>query len=300
MKKNDSQSKKKRKWAAVGIIAAVIVIAAAVLVLILKGKDDTANQMFEGKGTQSDPYLIKDLDDLRKLRDTVNLGNDDFRDQYFLQTADIDLAQIDNWTPIGIFDSGLYFYGIYDGGNHAIDHLNIDAPKSQGSGNAGFFGQLGGTVCNLEIASGYVKGTCVGAITSHSASENARIINCINRANVRGESRAGGIADNFSAGLIANCANYGNIVADDEGYAASIVSYNAKYIYCCYGKENATTSNFTGMGEYIGEGNTVETSVLNDNIPILNDLFNLEDINISPWEADNEGTAVETEAVTEK
>lgn len=58
-----------------------------------------------------------------------------------LQTADIDLAGIDDWDPIGNYaiSSGYYFNGIYNGNGHTISNLRIRG----GRGNNGLFGTVG-------------------------------------------------------------------------------------------------------------------------------------------------------------
>lgn len=78
---------------------------------------------FEGQGTLEEPYLIQNKDDLKTLRDLVNAG-ESFEDIYFLQSEDIDLEG-EEWIPIGIFGTGNYFAGIYDGGAHCIMNLLV-------------------------------------------------------------------------------------------------------------------------------------------------------------------------------
>lgn len=177
---------------------------------------------FEGEGTVDAPYLIENIDDLICLQEQVN-GGTSFSESYFLQTEDIDLHSIENWTPIGIFDTGRYFYGIYNGGGHKILNLTISSDS-----NAAFFGVLGGTVMNLEIASGEIQGSCVGSIASHAAAPTATIINCMNSASIYGE-RTGGIADNFE-GIIVSSYNFGTLNGIQSG---GIVSFDCTYVIGC-------------------------------------------------------------------
>lgn len=188
----------------------------------------------KGEGTQTSPYLIDSLETLVSFRDSVNSGNS-FENCYILQTKDIDMNPIDNWEPIGVYDSGCYFLGNYDGGGHVVQNLYITRTD-----NCGFFGALGGSVTNFGIESGEISGSCVGGIASHSTGDRAEITNCYNKADVVGTSRAGGIADNFN-GIIINCWATGAVEAEESG---GIVSYDsAKMIeFCYYGKDTEADS----------------------------------------------------------
>lgn len=177
---------------------------------------------FAGRGTKADPYVISSAEDLAALAELVNSG-EHFEGTYFVQEADVDLAGLE-WTPIGEFGTENHFDGLYDGDGHCIENITI----TQG-GNCGLFGQLGGTVMNLGIESGEIDGACVGGISSHAGTGDARIVNCYNKATIQG-ARAGGIADNFN-GKIVGCWNAGALSGDATG---QIVSYGALYMSCCY------------------------------------------------------------------
>ena len=176
--------------------------------------------MFDGTILSS--YEISNKEDLRKLVSDVHKGNS-FKGFVFVQTCDIDLDN-EVWLPIGIYESGKYFEGTYDGKYHTIRNINISGERGTSAGNVGMFGYLAGTVKNLTIESGLFEGNCVGAIASHG-SKTAKIINCINKASVNG-GRAGGICDNFQGSVI-NCFNYGTINGVENG---PCISYNASYV----------------------------------------------------------------------
>lgn len=111
--------------------------------------------IFGGDGTESNPYKINFADDLQKLADAVNRGND-FAEKFFVLTADIDLSG--NWTPIGYhIDDGdkKPFRGTFDGCGHTINNLTIDKP----SGDClGLFGYSGGTIKNCSVSNVTVSG----------------------------------------------------------------------------------------------------------------------------------------------
>ncbi len=83
---------------------------------------------WEGKGTESSPYLIKTASDIEDLRDKVNKEGFSFDDTYFQLAEDISLP--DGWKPIGATKNGRVdlqggenlnaFSGTLDGNNHTV------------------------------------------------------------------------------------------------------------------------------------------------------------------------------------
>lgn len=171
---------------------------------------------FEGMGTFDYPYLIKSEQDLVNLSQAVANGND-YSYVYFAQDADLDMGNIQDWIPIGEFESGHYFRGIYDGRGNVIKNITCE-----NKGNVGLFGQLAGCVCNLGIVDCRFSGSCVGIVSSHSFGERAMIINCYTDSDVSGY-RAGGIADNFY-GRIINSVSYSNCNGMEVGAGISYSS----------------------------------------------------------------------------
>ena len=94
-----------------------------------------------------------------------------------------------------------------------------------------FFGSLGGKVVNLKIISGHIEGRVAGAIAGQAVGENAVIANCINYANICGNSAAG-IAGEFYQGTIANCINKGTI-SGDTSYGIVAIDNDVK-VYSSY------------------------------------------------------------------
>ena len=232
---------------------------------------------FAGEGTAREPYLINTVEDLAYLSKSVNEGNV-YKGVYFLQTADLDMADYGIWTPIGKYGGNFAFSGIYDSDGHRILNITIGDPAAPE--NVGLFGILDGTVCNLGIESGTISGSCVGSIASHSASDKAVIANCYNRASVYGTGRAGGIADNFSGGRIICCANSGQV---DSGTVGSITSYTAREVYGCHGTGELINGNFRGTlkNQYIED--VIDFSTLNSDLAKAKDLYDLKNIELKPW-----------------
>ncbi len=184
----------------------------------------TVSASEKADGTKASPYLIGSKEDLLAFAAAVNAGNG-FEGEYFLQTADIDLAGVE-WQTIGPYGTECSFLGTYNGGGHIIRNLSVTV-----GGNNSFFGQLGGTVMNLGLEGGTVSGACTGGITSHSSRPTAKIINCYSKITVNG-ARVGGIADNFN-GTIANCLSECELNADSAENVGGIVSYGAMSLIDC-------------------------------------------------------------------
>ena len=99
-----------------------------------------------GKGTEANPFLVRNIDDLIYLRESVLFENY-YIFQNVRQECDIDLSDASEyWLPIQSFS------GIYDGNGHTIS--NFDATKGTKKVKS-FFGYNGGTIenINLEIIS---------------------------------------------------------------------------------------------------------------------------------------------------
>lgn len=216
--------------------------------------EDTAG--LPGKGTKYDPYRIDSADALCRFRDNVNRGYS-YYGAYVRQTADLDLSEIENWVPIGIFGSGNVFEGYYDGAGHTISNLTIRAPGE----NVGLFGVLGGTVVNLGIPSGTIEGNCIGTVTSHAAHGGARILNCYSGVLLIGN-RVGGMADNFTGGTIRNCLFIGSFQspADNPTPACGgIAGYSGDVVDCFSTTADICSKDFTGkvtdsLGTFYKEG----------------------------------------------
>ncbi len=181
---------------------------------------------FDGEGTKEHPFLIKSYEDLSRFRDCVDIGLS-YRDYYFEQTEDIRFPEGQNWNGIGDVKGGRAFAGIYDGHGHCIYDIYCDEQY------AGLFSLLWGEVRNLGIESGSFKGEAIGSITSHGR-DGARIVNCYNKAQVTGDIRASGIADNFP-GEILFCWNFGKVSGTKSVTTlAGICSFGAGDVEYCY------------------------------------------------------------------
>ncbi len=194
---------------------------------IKKGRIEGIN----GNGSKINNYKIYNAEDFILFKDLVNSGID-FSQKQWEQKCDIDLAEYGEVDPIGIFDSEHYFWGKYNGNGYLISHLNMIR-----NDNCGLFGQLAGTVLNVQLVDGYIEGANIGSIASHSAPfSSPQIINCYSNVTLHGVDRTGGLVDNFGGGTVILSLYEGNI-ENTEGF--SLCSYDSGRIINSYAINNA-------------------------------------------------------------
>ncbi len=200
-----------------------------------------------GNGTEKQPYQITSAQDLALLADQVNKGNN-FKDKYFVMTADISLNETGNYndweeTPpenkwITIGAKGYPFSGKFNGNGYTISGMYID-----GYGNdLGLFGEIpeeavveNVNICDFSIKNSYASlQTCIGGIiaTNQGIINNCKsfggftgIVNCSNiceRTVYQADNTcywgynggAGGLVGRMRKGIIANCYNESRITAN--------------------------------------------------------------------------------------
>lgn len=114
-------------------------------------------------GNATDPIIIKTADELIAFRNAVNVDKNDYAGAYVQLGADIDLAGIGNWEPIGRHTGpssnantnyGTWFAGTFDGAGYEIKNLTIGTQENPaGYTYAGLFGVVAPTavIKNLGI-----------------------------------------------------------------------------------------------------------------------------------------------------
>lgn len=245
-----------------------------VLFLIL-GMNITAQSVWDGKreairngsGTENDPYLIENAQQLAWFVYTVNWDYAPWtNDQHFLLTNDINLnGSPDNqWIPIGAGPSASgskYFNGVVDGGFHKISGFYIDNDNAIGDKNsmwessfAAFFVQLGN---NATVKNLYLEGSVTNDMKSAGFSgKNGIFEYCVadvdvesDKSTVAGFVAMGNPTIEFSAnlgdikgyqgvggfigmnGIVRNCYNTGKIEGDD---AVGGIAGRSTEIVNCY------------------------------------------------------------------
>jgi len=134
-----------------------------------------------GTGTEADPFLISNAQQMAYFRDLVDSGNT-FQGQYVKLSNGIDLDDV-NFDPIGYgYESKKYmpdgktFNGIFDGGEHTISGLyqngwELGSQYSYSMAGGGLFASVvDATIKNLKIAYADIAMECVdmGVLVGYS------------------------------------------------------------------------------------------------------------------------------------
>ncbi len=157
---------------------------------------------FGGAGTETNPYLIKDAEDLANLADFVNEGNIKYNAAYYRLENNLDISDIEQWTPIGTFSNP--FKGKFNGNSKVISGLKYDDTTGT-SINIGLFGSIE----NAEIEKLGVIGININGYSNIGGivgiSSRSTISNCYTEGTVRGNDYCGGIVGSSAHSTILNC-----------------------------------------------------------------------------------------------
>ena len=163
-----------------------------------------------GAGTETDPYVISSVEDLKLFRDSVNAGKTKYNADgvYVVLGADIDLAGED-WS-VNIGDAcNTTFDGIFDGKGHTI--FNLTSTETEKSSD------------------GYVCTGLFGAIYGNAVIKNLTIENVTINASFTGNNAAAVVGFVYAGkGSIENVTVCGNIAINAEGIygVGAIIGYS--------------------------------------------------------------------------
>ena len=221
-----------------------------------------------GTGTESDPYLIYNQDQLAQV------GN--FLDQegvVFELKKDLDLSTwiaenspSQGWTPIGVETAP--FKGVFKGNNHTISGVFINRPTID---YVGFFGSISGaTVRDVVFKATYITGkNRVGAFVGYAYNNstiNNVTITVTGNSGVTGASWVGGVAGRIESSTISNSSYTGKLngTTTDVGGVAGYAS--ASTISGC--NTQFTLSGVSSVGGVAGNliGSTIQNTIATGNI----------------------------------
>lgn len=209
--------------------------------------------VFQGEGTQGDPYILRSVDDLVMLAGKVNNpkpGEEGYASAFYKLTSDVDLSGIADWEPIGK-DKQHAFSGSLDGsfvaGGSGEQHATIRNLSCSGSLDvAGLFGYVAGdkvSLKNLKFenvniggeARPYFAGALAGSIEWKKLSSNMITNSCaiegveVLSGSISG-ARVGGIVGEAKGTSAYMCSNF----ADIKGmYYAGGIAGRMDVILCC-------------------------------------------------------------------
>ena len=231
-----------------------------------------------GEGTAEAPYLINNVADLEKFRDSVNAGETKYNAPgvYVALGANIDLAGTDWSVNIGD-DCSVTFDGIFDGKNHTIKNLTSTetAQKDDGYICTGLFGAIGGdavvkdfTIENVNINTGDFTGNNAAAVVGFAYKATGSVENVtvtgninINANNVDGT----GVIVGYSYGgnlTVNGCKVEGNndSAVTGQAYVGGIIGYATKAVLSKNTVENidinATSCSAAGIAGIMNNGGT--------------------------------------------
>lgn len=192
----------------------------------------TVPKAFEGEGTKTSPYLIRNKEDFKKLNEAVFTYSQPYEGDYFLLTDDIDFQNASDFHGVGYGSNARYtlpfFSGDFNGGGHRIKGLSIKAYQVNADGTeledscynyAALFRIVGkyGSVHDIVIDKDndfkvYALG---GSVAGYVA---GRVYNVKNFADVNAwHGQTGGVVGQIaSTGSVSNSYNAGAVRGSDE------------------------------------------------------------------------------------
>lgn len=200
------------------LIALFLIVGQSVLLASVPWQG-SAEIWTKGSGTESDPYLIETPEHLAYL--SGNLST--YRNQYFLQTADIDLNAQNayTWRPIGSYSTynKNAFTGFYDGGNYQISNVSNCV-----------FGYVSFATIKNVVVTGQSNSPLIEIANS------ATITNCQNKSTVDVKF-AGVVKQVTGTTTLAECGNYATISTPyEESGNNGWFSYTRYYAGGCFAK----------------------------------------------------------------
>lgn len=233
-----------------------------------------APKLFSGNGTETEPFLIKTVDDAKTLHRAISSFGQTHEGDFFKMTNDIDFAN-SGFEGIGA-RSFAGFSGTFDGGNHSVNNLVVKSAARDDSGNivvagsyyyGGFFSVINptGTVKNIVIEDNntlelFGKGAAVAGYNA------GRVENCYNYAEVKAayQSAAGIVGYVAEGGVVEGCYNAGNIYAADK-ISAGIVAENYGDIILCQNDGNIAACAIEGMNYSTTKTPTTAAGIAGEN-----------------------------------
>lgn len=229
------------------LLSALLCLALLASVLPLSAVPARADTL-AGNGTQDDPYLIKDAEDLIEFAEKVNggragIGGDP--DACAVLTDDIDLEG--SGLSIGLDVSGRNYIGTFDGQGRTISGLYINTT----SNTRGLFGYVGegGTVTNLIVKGTVVSSGSAGYGDGGIVGDNAGTVsNCVSDVAVKSGYNVGGVVGwNRDTGIITNCTNNGTITGtSNDVFVGGVVGTNCGTVQNCTNNGTVETATYAG------------------------------------------------------
>lgn len=191
-----------------------------------------------GQGTESDPFLVETLEELKAIDEYIRVTGDS--KVYIEQIEHIDMAG-ETFTPLASNVGS--FEGHYDGGGYEIRNMKMDAVRGQA---VGLFHNVSGVVERLGMVNCTLKGVaddaCVGTIAGKlSGSGKVRYCYALNNS----------VANNGTSGVA------GALVGEQT---------DRSHVESCYSYHNAVSGHTDSNSNIVGRvsGNATQNLLFTD------------------------------------
>ena len=201
-------------------------------------------KLMTGSGTQADPYIISDVDDLQAIEDHLA--------SYYELGGDIDASATIGWNgglgfdPLGT--GSVKFTGQLDGKGYTVTSLSIDR-SSEVAALFHYIG-VGGVVKNLGLVDCSIRAEKAMAAALVIYNEGT-ITNCYSTGTVTawgsGITTAGGLVkDNYAPGVVED--SYSSCTVNSNFGSGGFATLNESIIRRCYATGNVTDTNIGAAG----------------------------------------------------
>ena len=229
---------------------------------------------FDGQGTKENPFLLKNTDDLQKLKEIVNKDGKSCYQIYFRMASDIKIPK-EGWTPIGTETS--YFSGHIDGNGKtltvekdgksllgyvreaSVSNLNLFGERIDGYGLVENYVVDYATKNPINITNVTIKeGTKIvksGFIGGYASGQNqVYITNCKIEKGVtigcdKDQDNIGGFAGEFN-GIVINCVNEGDVYG--KNFVGGIIADKGQCMGNCIVRNCTFSGKVVATGDYVG------------------------------------------------
>ncbi|MBI9032259.1 T9SS type A sorting domain-containing protein [bacterium] len=207
-----------------------------------------------GSGSEQDPFLITNLDELRFLSENPGVVTVGY---HFQLLNDIDASETENWNagfgllPIGNLTDR--FRGGFDGNGHTISNLYINRPEQDYVGLFGYIDES--IISNIGLIDSDITGKMyVGSLAGYSSCST--IDNSYATGNVSSNgSVSGGLIGSQASGTVNNCYASGSLSCGWLSYGGLIGYLISGTVNNCY----ATVSVDSYGGGLVGYSNSGAT-----------------------------------------
>lgn len=195
----------------------------------------TAGDMFEGAGTQANPFKMTRASHFKTLASFINADSETagpYKSAYYVMENDIDFSGVDDYVPVGNSeDNG--FCGKFDGQNHTVSNFSCNGSACGIGGLFGYCG-TGSEIRNIRFSNpdvssnrqvGVVAGWLSGGTIDNCSVEGGSVFSSGNvTINGLGISCTGGIVGRSFKGVVSGC-TFGGTVVTTANQSAGICGF---------------------------------------------------------------------------